>query len=190
MMVNLILEAAKYAADAHEGQTRDFCRGTPVPYKIHLARVAGRVMMHPDATDEMAMAAFLHDTVEDTEKTFDDLAIFPPRVVELCKELHNPSKGMDLPRGERKKIDREHLKTISREGKIIKLYDRIDNINDLVEADDRFKIIYCKESRLLAHAIGDAAPELEAELLEAIEKVEAGIVHWSKGNYEPPKPSV
>ena len=64
------------------------------------------------------------------------------------------------------------------EAKIIKLLDRIDNLQEMVEAPGNFRRKYCDESRLLADVIGDADPELKAELLEGIERLEALSESW------------
>jgi len=168
--MNIILLAAQFAAKAHKGQTRKY---NGRPYISHPARVAGRVAVHPLATEDMVAAAFLHDVVEDTNATlFDDLACFAPKIKALIEELTNPSKGMKAPRQERKRIDREHIAGASREAKIIKLLDRIDNLAEMSVAPDDFKKMYADESRLLAEAIGDADLDLRDELLALVEKLD------------------
>ena len=174
--MNLILKAASFARCAHADQRRKY---NDRPYIQHPARVAGRVAAHPDATEVMVAAAFLHDVVEDTPHTLDEIvAEFGPEVARLVAELTSPSKGMKAPRHERKQLDRDHLSTVSREAKVIKLLDRIDNLQEMAAAPSGFRKKYCEESRLLAEVIGDAAPELKAELLACVEKLEAGSESW------------
>jgi hypothetical protein len=60
------------------------------------------------------------------------------------------------------------------EAKIIKLLDRIDNLQEMAGAPGGFRRKYCDESRLLAEVIGDADPELKAELLDCVESLRAG----------------
>jgi len=169
--VSVILKAAAYARQAHAGQRRKYKNR---PYIVHPARVAGRVATHPAATEAMVAAAFLHDVVEDTRFSLADVAVqFGPEVARLVEELTNPSTGVKAPRREREQLDREHLAKVSAEAKLIKLLDRIDNLYDMAEAPRRFLRLYCEESRLLAEVIGDAAPELKAELLDTIERLEA-----------------
>jgi hypothetical protein len=67
------------------------------------------------------------------------------------------------------------LAKVSKEAKIVKLYDRIDNVNDMEGADDDFKKLYCDESRLLAEVLRDASETLYEELIEAVERLEATI---------------
>jgi len=168
--MNMILKAATLAQQAHDGQRRKY---NDRPYIVHPARVAGRVAVHPRATEAMVTAAFLHDVVEDTPHTLDDVsAEFGPEVARLVEELTNPSKGSKAPRRERKQQDREHLVRVSDEAKIIKLLDRIDNLQEMSGAPIDFKRTYCEESRLLADVIGDTDPELKAELLDSVERLE------------------
>ena len=174
--MNLILKAASFARCAHADQRRKY---NDRPYIQHPARVAGRVAAHPDATEVMAAAAFLHDVVEDTPYTLDEIvAEFGRDVARLVAELTDPSKGMKAPRHERKQIDRDHLALVSVEAKIIKLLDRIDNLQEMAAAPSGFRKKYCEESRLLAEVIGDADPELKAELLDCVEKLDAGSESW------------
>jgi (p)ppGpp synthase/HD superfamily hydrolase len=122
----------------------------------------------------MVAAAFLHDVVEDTPHTLDEIvAEFGPEVARLVAELTSPSKGMKASRHERKRIDRDHLATASHEATVIKLLDRIDNLQEMVDAPSNFRRRYCEESRLLADVIGDADPDLKAELLDCVQKLEA-----------------
>jgi (p)ppGpp synthase/HD superfamily hydrolase len=168
--MNKILAASEFARIAHLGKKRDY---TGEPFITHPRRVAMRVMFHCGTCENMVVAAFLHDVVEDTKWTFDQLVSrFGEAVTALCRELTNPSKGSNLSRSERKKMDREHLKTVSKEAKIIKLYDRIDNLNDMDGAPDDFKKLYCDESRLLAEVLRDADEDLYVELIQAIERLE------------------
>ncbi len=166
--MNLILQSAQFAQRAHARQQRKF---NLRPYAIHPARVAGRVAIHPDATEVMVAAAFLHDVVEDTPHTLAEIeAQFGPGVAELVAQLTNPSKGSTASRSDRKSLDREHLAHVSRAAKIIKLLDRIDNLDELAGASRAFVETYCDESRQLAAVIGDADPALQTELLSCIER--------------------
>lgn len=169
--MNVILKAAAFARQAHAGQMRKY---RDRPYIVHPARVAGRVAAHPAATEAMVAAAFLHDVVEDTPYSLGDVADeFGSEVARLVEELTNPSIGVKAPKRERQQLDREHLAAVSAEAKIIKLLDRIDNLQEMAEAPRGFVRLYCEESRLLAEVIGDADPELKAELLDTVEWLDA-----------------
>jgi (p)ppGpp synthase/HD superfamily hydrolase len=172
--MNRIIKAAQYAADVHAGQVRKY---TGMPYICHPARVAGRVAIHPEATEEMVMAAFLHDTVEDTETTFEDIRflfgnLITNLVIDLtdpfCTGLADTCKGK--PRAERKAIARAHLMGSCREAQIIKMIDRIDNLRDMpLTPPNSYTKMYLDESLLLAKAIGSADLTLMAELVSLCE---------------------
>jgi (p)ppGpp synthase/HD superfamily hydrolase len=168
--MNKIIKAAQYAADVHAGQTRKY---NGLPYVVHSARVAARIAIHPEATEEMVMAAFLHDTVEDTETTFEDIRfLFGDLVTDLVIDLTDPiCTGLadtckNKPRAERKEIARSYLMGACREAKIIKLIDRIDNLRDMpLDPPNLYTKMYVGESRALAETIGEVSAALKAELL-------------------------
>lgn len=164
--MTLIFKAAQFAARAHEGQLR---KVTGTPYVYHPARVAARVAVRSDATEEMVAAAFLHDVVEDTDVTCGGLVeAFGPTVAELVMELTNPSKKLDVTREEKKKVDRDHLALVSREAKIIKMLDRIDNLREMDRSDEAFARTYARESWMLVQLLADADVNLAGELKNAI----------------------
>lgn len=163
--MNPIIEAARYAEEMHRGQERKY-HVPPVPYFTHVSRVAQMVMLHRQSTEEMVVAAYLHDVVEDTAAPIQNVETrFGVVVATFVEWLTNPSKGSSAPRAERKKQDREHLARAPDEVKIIKLLDRIDNLRDLERAPVDFKKKYAEESILLTETIGHVDPDLDAELI-------------------------
>lgn len=72
--------AISLAAEAHAGQTDK----AEAPYILHLLRV----MLQQESEDAM-VAAVLHDLVEDTDHTFEDLEAkdFPNRVIDALRHL-------------------------------------------------------------------------------------------------------
>lgn len=158
--------ASLLAAHYHANQLR--MDGSP--YMLHPKRVAERVAAHPDATQEMICAAYLHDAVEDTSLTLEGIeAVLGPDVARLVSELTNPSKGSSAPRVERKRQDVAHLAAVSREAKIIKLVDRIDNLRD-VGGEDDWRRMYAEESKALCDAVRDADVDLAGVLDREIER--------------------
>jgi (p)ppGpp synthase/HD superfamily hydrolase len=120
------------------------------------------------AYDPFICAAVLHDTLEDTGI---DTAVIEAGcgadVLNLVQELTNPSKGSKAPRPVRKQQDRDHIAAASWLAKILKLLDRIDNLECMRGVDDDFRHLYCQESRLLLEVIGSADKKL-AERLGAL----------------------
>jgi guanosine-3',5'-bis(diphosphate) 3'-pyrophosphohydrolase len=169
--MDLVGIAAEFARRAHEGQKRKF---TGRPYIEHPGRVAARVSVYPGSTEAMVVAAWLHDVVEDTPTILDEVAgAFGPEVARLVGELTNPSNDSSLSRAERKAQDRARLSGVSREAKIIKLLDRIDNLQEVGDAPGGFRSLYAAESLALAEAIGDADAGLRDELIAAANRLPA-----------------
>lgn len=169
---NIIAIAYKFASKAHGGQKR---KDTDDGFFVHPLRVCRGVRQYAGSTEEMVIAAILHDVLEDTNVMAEEIEErFGSKVAQLCIELVNPSiKHSSLSRVERKAIDREHLKTVSREAKIIKLFDRIDNVTDLRKVHPKrmgWALIYLEESWLLAEVLKDVDESLYRELLDRIDE--------------------
>lgn len=160
--MNKIIEAAQFAAKAHENQFRKY---TDLPYVIHPARVAGRVSLLPNVTEDYIIAAYLHDVLEDTHispKEIEDR--FGSMVMWNVKHLTNVSKGSTLPREKRKEMDYWELSQKDRMIRNIKALDRIDNLNDMALAPSNFVKLYCKESESLLFYLGEIEQSLRDEL--------------------------
>jgi len=149
------LAAAQLAFIAHQGQNRKY---DGRPYIVHPARVAARVTLLNgplllDQHEDMIIAAWLHDVVEDTRFTLKDIkSNFGDRVTRWVDQLTSESKKtnleqMGVDRNKRKRVDREALERADTEAKIIKILDRTDNLRDMVGApQDGFKRLYHAES--------------------------------------------
>ncbi len=123
--IRLVSEAAELAARRHNGMARKG-RGNE-PYINHLAEVANLLAAVTDGADaELVAAGWLHDTIEDTETTREELAQkFSARVADLVVEV---TDDMLLPkpvRRERQIADAPHK---SPGAKLIKIADKISNI--------------------------------------------------------------
>jgi hypothetical protein len=175
---DLIRRAEELAMQHHDGIQRKFSGD---PYFTHPRRVAIRVSALQGATATMIAAAFLHDFLEDADRSgskgtpgailalYCDNPGFAKAVVFLVEELTNKSKIITgLNREGRKKMDCERLSKVSSEAKRIKMIDRIDNLMETPAGD--FLTKYLEESRMLAEAVGDADHSLKAELLATIER--------------------
>jgi len=160
LLVHPVVERAKifaYAAHAAAGQLRKY---TGQPYFVHVEAVAKTVANEiATATPEMVAAAYLHDTIEDTEVTMLDISgLFGTDIAVLTKQLTNVSKPSDGNRETRKALDRAHLASASPEAKSVKLADILDNITSITQYDEGFAKIYLAEKALLLEVIkeGDA----------------------------------
>jgi (p)ppGpp synthase/HD superfamily hydrolase len=174
-MDELILSAADYAQIAHHGQTRKYDSKTP--YIHHPARVAGRTALLPLATSEMVAAAFLHDVVEDCDRTVTQIEKrFGTAVAKLVYDLTNQFTKAKFPylnRQDRKAKEMGRLSGVSKEAKQIKMLDRIDNLRELPpDPGLDFPKLYVAESQELLKAIGDGSLELKTELEHEINRLE------------------
>ena len=121
----LVSEAADFAARRHTGQQRKG-RGNE-PYVNHLAEVANLLAMATDGTDaELVAAGWLHDTVEDTATTREELTQeFGERVAALVVEV---TDDMTLAKAARRQKQIVDAPRKSPGAKLIKIADKISNI--------------------------------------------------------------
>ncbi len=122
--IRLISEAAELAARRHNGMARKG-RGNE-PYINHLAEVASLLAIATDGADaELVAAGWLHDTIEDTDTTREELAErFSARVADLVVEC---TDDMSLPKTERRQRQIENAPHKSPAAKLIKIADKISN---------------------------------------------------------------
>lgn len=146
-------EALEFARKAHEGQQRKY---TNEPYIEHPKRVAGIVRTVPHS-EEMICAAYLHDVVEDTPVSHEDIEKrFGKKVAKLVHELTDEFMKENYPglnRKERKKRETKRQAEISPEAKTIKLADVIDNTRDIIKNDKDFARRYIPEMEALVEAL-------------------------------------
>jgi|DeeseametaMP0747_FD_contig_101_255897_length_12562_multi_4_in_0_out_0_7 (p)ppGpp synthase/HD superfamily hydrolase len=159
------LLARRTADEAHRsiGQVR---KGSGAPYITHCDAVAGLVRQH-GGTFSMIEAAFLHDTLEDTPLTENDiLEMFGPAVLDLVKAVTSISKPEDGNRATRKAIDLKHYASGDARAQTIKLADIVDNLSDISTLDPKFAEVYIWEKYQLARALTKGAPELRERAIE------------------------
>lgn len=175
--MNIIHQAAQVADILHKEQTR----ACGEPYINHLMRVAGAVMLMKDPpaveiTEDMIVAAWLHDVYEDTYCSASALAgPFGNPVDMMVVELTNvftPETFPDMPRKMRKKAETERLANVSSQAQIIKLCDRIDNLRTIRAMERGFALLYCDESDYLATAL-TVAPALQEEIFKLTREIRA-----------------
>ena len=148
----MVVEAKMFATAAHAaiGQKRKYSGDD---YIVHPQRVAAIVEKH-GGSDEMIAAAWLHDTVEDTDVTPDLITkMFGDNVADIVEGLTDVSLPSDGNRAKRKSIDRMHSANASTESQFVKCADIIDNSWDIAENDLSFAKIYKSEVFLLLHAM-------------------------------------
>ncbi len=129
--MNLVEKAIVFATEAHAGVTR---KGKNRPYILHPLE-AMMIVSGLTEDEEVLAAAVLHDTVEDTGTANADIeAAFGKRVAALVA-AESEDKREDRPAEStweiRKRETIDHLKTASREIKLICLGDKLSNIREI-----------------------------------------------------------
>ncbi len=129
--MQLLLDALAFAADKHRNQRRKNVDASPyINHPIALARVLG-VEGGVEDTAVIA-AALLHDTIEDTEATFDELVErFGQRVADIVAEV---TDDKNLLKHELKALQIAHAPHLTPEAKLVKLADKICNLRDMALA--------------------------------------------------------
>lgn len=124
----IIFRALAFAAEKHRDQRRKDDHASPyINHPIALARV---LCDEGGVTDtETLCAALLHDTVEDTDTTPEELdAHFGPRIRGIVMEVTDDKR---LPKAERKRLQIVHAGGASYAARLVKLADKICNLRDV-----------------------------------------------------------
>jgi guanosine-3',5'-bis(diphosphate) 3'-pyrophosphohydrolase len=122
-----VLRAAAFAAEKHRKQRRKDVEASPyINHPIQLAYI----LVQADIEDPIVLAAaLLHDTVEDTQTTLDELEIvFGYEIARIVAECTDDKQ---LDKLERKQAQVDHAATLSPRAKLVKLADKIANVSDI-----------------------------------------------------------
>jgi guanosine-3',5'-bis(diphosphate) 3'-pyrophosphohydrolase len=129
--IPLLIDALAFAAHKHRDQRRKNVAASPyINHPIALAHV----LVSEGGVEEVTVlcAAILHDTVEDTQTSFDEVAQrFGAEIASVVGEV---TDDKSLPKARRKALQVEHAPHLSRAAKLVKLADKICNVRDV--ADD------------------------------------------------------
>lgn len=164
-----IIDAIAFSAGKHRFQTRKDPDETP--YIIHPMGVADHLMTIGKVRDpDMIIGALLHDTVEDTQTTFEEIEQrFGMRVTNFIREV---TDDKSLPKQTRKQLQIEHAPEKSAGAAQIKLADKLYNLRDLAKAPptdweaERIDAYF-----QWAKAVVDALPWVNAPLKQAVDEV-------------------
>lgn len=133
--LRIVFEALSFASAMHRSQRRKDNRDTPyINHPIDVAKMLVTVGGIND-TDVLA-AAILHDTIEDTEATEEDIdSLFGKKIKKLVLEC---TDDKSLPKQERKRLQVLQAPHKSESAKCIKLADKISNVRDISEHPPAF----------------------------------------------------
>lgn len=168
--------AIALAVEAHAGQFRDDEReGLRLPYIVHPLAVLITLWRWGVAASDTLVAAVLHDTVEDTDVTTEQIeAEFCPRVASIVGELtFTPPSG--ITREERGRLKHEaympHFATASPEALAIKIADRLCNTMDfLAGSTPDYAPVYFRKAEVLFEAMHARLAELGACFGETVRR--------------------
>lgn len=126
----VILKALHFAAEKHRDQRRKDIEASPyINHPIEVAELLARVGRITDPV--VLQAALLHDTIEDTQTTPEELEqVFGPEVSRVVQEVTD-DKG--LPKSERKRLQVVHASQLSDRARQIKIADKISNVQSVTK---------------------------------------------------------
>ena len=127
--LKLLMKALAFAAEKHKNQRRKNVEASP--YINHPISLANILCNEGHVTDiNVICGALLHDTVEDTETTEDELiAEFGRDIGRIVMAVTDDKDIKD--KQERKQLQIDHASGISEPAKLIKLADKISNLRDI-----------------------------------------------------------
>jgi guanosine-3',5'-bis(diphosphate) 3'-pyrophosphohydrolase len=126
--IALLMEALAFAAHKHRNQRRKDVEASPyINHPIALARV---LAVEGGVTDHKTLAAaILHDTLEDTKTTYEELKEkFGRTIAQVVREV---SDDRTLSPKVRKQSQIEHARHLSRRARLVKLADKTCNVRDV-----------------------------------------------------------
>jgi len=176
-----LLNAINFAAIKHSEQRRKDSKKTP--YINHPIGVAHMIATIGKVTDEHVLcAAVLHDTVEDTATTFDELEReFGPEVMTIVKEC---TDDKSLSKAERKRLQAENAPHKSHKAKLVKLGDKLYNLRDLQKSSpEEWSLQRVQEYFIWAKSVVDGVRGTNADLEAELDKVFIGELTYDGKTY-------
>lgn len=135
-------KAMQFAITKHEGQVRKF---SGKPYVSHPIKVAHLVSTF-SKNKNLVAAAYLHDTVEDTNTTLKEIEeTFNSKIADLVKELTSMPDGIKE-FGKQEYLAKK-MTSMSADALTIKLCDRLDNLSDA--GTEKWKEKYGRQTRFI-----------------------------------------
>jgi guanosine-3',5'-bis(diphosphate) 3'-pyrophosphohydrolase len=164
---SLLVERARaYATGAHAAVGQRHKR-EQFPYATHLQAVA-ELVADAGGTQAMIAAAWLHDVVENTACTIDDLRDgFGETVATYVDWLTDPSKEGDA---SAKAKENARLASAPVEAKTIKLADLIDNCGTVLDHKPDIADEYLAEKEQIMHLVAGGDGQLYAKAMQIIDR--------------------
>lgn len=133
-------EAYQFAKTAHQGQKR---KGLDKEYITHPVAVFNLIRQIVPLQKEYLIAALLHDVVEDTQVTVEEIELkFGIKVRTIVEILTKPKDQYN-----RRQLYHQKLLGASSEIKLVKVFDRVHNLMEIEGLDKSFARVYIEESK-------------------------------------------
>jgi len=151
---SIVQKAKDFATAAHSDQVRKYDNE---PYIVHPIAVA-KLVASMTSDSEMVAAAYLHDVVEDTPVTGEEIfKHFGLRVAELVYDLTDQFTKEQYPklnRKTRKNLEAVRLGKCSKDVQLIKICDMADNTKSIVKDDPGFAVLFLREKAYILEEMG------------------------------------
>ena len=164
--VKMIRRAFEFAREAHQGVRRK----SGEPYILHPLAVAKIAVKEIGLGTKSAVAALLHDVVEDTDYTVEDIAnLFGPKIASLVDGLTKISEVMGSNTTKQAESFRKMILTLADDVRVIliKIADRLHNMRTLDSMPEHKQVKIASETLYiyapLAHRMGLHAIKTELE---------------------------
>lgn len=172
-------KAVRFAGVKHSEKNQKI-PGTEIPYVVHVCNVAMEILVasrsSPDMDERFAVTvALLHDTLEDTETTFDEIEKeFGKDVAVAVSAL---TKNKQLKKEDRMADSLKRIIALNNEASAVKLADRITNLQKPPDDwSDEKKAKYLSEARLILKLLKSSNQYLEDRLAQKIIEYENYIL--------------
>lgn len=172
-----IQKALEFATIAHGEQKRKYTNEPYINHPIAVSKIVEELGVHED----IICAALLHDVVEDTDKTIQDIednfGVIIARIVEDLTDVYTSEAFPGIRRKERKMLECYRLSKVSGNAKTIKLADLIDNTSSIVEHDKSFAKVYLAEKEEMLKALSGGESSLMLRALQILKESKVKITH-------------
>ena len=172
MRLSRFTQTLQYAAEKHQYQRR--AGYDALPYINHLIKVSHLLIQAGEMDPDLLCAAILHDVLEDTDATFEELStLFGEKVAHIVQEL---TDDMSLPYATRKQLQLYRITSLSPMAQKIRIADKACNIQDIFHypldwTPDK-KRAYLENSIAIIDQIRDEYPALISFFDQEVQKAQ------------------
>lgn len=170
-------KALLFATKAHEGQRRKYTGEPYINHPISVSNIIESLGLHED----LICAALLHDIVEDTHISIEDIekefGVVISRLVNQLTDAYTHNNFPNIGRIHRKNLECYRLWKASGNAKTIKLADLIDNTSSIVEHDKSFAKVYLREKEEMLQVLEGGDQRLMIIAVQTLKesKIKLGI---------------